>query len=128
MRGAQPQPVPTSFSSQTQFQRKAFAWGTSDAGQRSATKNGQSQEESQNRTYEVIAKTGTVKAEPHMDAKLKTKKSKGSRFIVSEMTMSGWLKLEHEPGWIAAHLRGVQDTGFAVKKLNLSCHFIKNRM
>ncbi|CAE7821027.1 unnamed protein product [Symbiodinium sp. CCMP2592] len=74
-------------------------------------KNGQHQEESQNRTYEVIAKTGTVKAEPHMDAKLKTKKSKGSRFIVSEMTMNGWLKLENEPGWLAAHLRGVQDIG-----------------
>mmetsp|Transcript_30793 Transcript_30793/g.69249 ORF Transcript_30793/g.69249 Transcript_30793/m.69249 type:complete len:618 (-) Transcript_30793:203-2056(-) len=39
------------------------------------------------------------------------KKSKGSRFIVSEMTMNGWLKLEHEPGWLAAHLRGVQDIG-----------------
>lgn len=51
---------------------------------------------------QVIAKTGTVKAEPHMEAKLKTKKSKGSRFIVSEMSMNGWLKLENEPGWIAA--------------------------
>ena len=43
--------------------------------------------------------------------KLKTKKSKGSRFLVSEMTMNGWLKLENEPGWLAAHLRGVQDIG-----------------
>jgi len=111
MRGPQPQPVPNSFSSQTQFNRKAFAWGNPDAQQRQEAKNGQHQEESQNRTYEVIAKTGTVKAEPHMDAKLKTKKSKGSRFIVSEMTMNGWLKLENEPGWLAAHLRGVQDIG-----------------
>eukprot|EP00439_Symbiodinium_sp_Y106_P046340 s3016_g5.t3 len=93
------------------FNRKAFAWGNPEAQQRQEAKNGQHQEESQNRTYEVIAKTGTVKAEPHMDAKLKTKKSKGSRFIVSEMTMNGWLKLENEPGWLAAHLRGVQDIG-----------------
>mmetsp|Transcript_30793 Transcript_30793/g.69257 ORF Transcript_30793/g.69257 Transcript_30793/m.69257 type:complete len:98 (-) Transcript_30793:1968-2261(-) len=76
MRPAQPQhQSPNSFSSQTQFNRKAFAWGNADA-QRPEAKNGHhgSQEESQNRTYEIIAKTGTVKAEPHMDAKLKTKK------------------------------------------------------
>ncbi|CAE7940466.1 unnamed protein product [Symbiodinium necroappetens] len=104
--------APSSFSSQTQFSRKAFAWGNPDAQQKQEAKNGQGgQEESQNRTYEILAKTGTVKAEPHMDAKLKTKKSKGSRFLVSEMTMNGWLKLENEPGWLAAHLRGVQDIG-----------------
>ncbi|CAE7610544.1 unnamed protein product [Symbiodinium sp. CCMP2592] len=108
MRGA----APTSFSSQTQFSRKAFAWGNPEPQQKQEAKNGQGgQEESQNRTYEILAKTGTVKAEPHMDAKLKTKKSKGSRFLVSEMTMNGWLKLENEPGWLAAHLRGVQDVG-----------------
>jgi len=99
------------FNAQTQFNRKAFAWGNPDAQRQEAPGKAAVQEESQNRTYEVIAKTGTVKAEPHMEAKLKTKKSKGSRFIVSEMSMNGWLKLENEPGWIAAHLRGVDNVG-----------------
>eukprot|EP00434_Breviolum_minutum_P004794 symbB.v1.2.004224.t1/scaffold221.1/size262466/8 len=89
----------------------AFAWGNPDAQRQEASGKMSVQEESQNRTYEVLAKTGTVKAEPHMEAKLKTKKSKGSRFIVSEMSMNGWLKLENEPGWIAAHLRGVDNIG-----------------
>lgn len=54
------------------------------------------------RVYEIVATTGTVRAEPDVKAKMKTKKSRGARFICSEVTVNGWLKLAKEPGWILA--------------------------
>lgn len=95
------------------FNRKAFTWGAqpSEAESKKKEKVQQQAEECPNRIYEVVAIAGVVRAEPFVQAKMKTKKSKGGRVICSEMTMNGWLKLEGEPGWLAAHMRGVDGIG-----------------
>lgn len=113
-------PVASNFAPNSQFNRRAFAWGQSGsapaAGDRpppvkTAKEAPKEEEECTTRIYEVVSPTGVVRAEPHIGAKMKTKKTRGGRVICSGMTMNGWLKLENEQGFLITNLRGVDDTG-----------------
>ena len=105
------------------FNRKAFAWnqpamvgqdagGAADAQRQArsqpAPSAGAGKEERAGgpttRVYEVAAWTGVVRAEPDLASKMKTKKSRGAHFLCSEVTVNGWLKLAHEPGWILSDM------------------------
>jgi len=48
-----------------------------------------------------------VRAEPQLGARMLTKKGWGARFFCGEVTVNGWLRLSHEPGWLLADLRGI---------------------
>lgn len=85
------------------FQCQAQLEASVSAGSSAAT----TAEEEPLQTFEVVGATAIVRAEPHLDAKMKTKKSKGARFFCSEVTMNGWLKLHVEPGWILSDMRGI---------------------
>jgi len=67
------------------------------------------------RTYMVIDQTAgcdrnwacLVYAEPHLNAKIKMKKSRGACFLCSGITMNGWLKLENDDGWVLPNSWGL---------------------
>lgn len=91
------------------FSPKAFPWNPNaktDAPPRPAV----DEDAPTKRIYEVLDKL-TVRAEPHVGAKMKTKKSKGARVFSCEITMNGWLKLEGEPGYMATDMRGLDGLG-----------------
>jgi len=98
--------------SNSQFQRKAFSWHPSGQQERekparAAPAAGGSERECPDRIFEVIVPTTVVRAEPHVKASMKCKKSRGGRVICGGVSMNGWLKLVSEPGWLASHMRGM---------------------
>merc|ERR1719353_1043879 len=98
------------------FQPKAFPWkDTTDAKESSVKPRPKADvDETTKRTYEVL-QTTTVRAEPRIDAKMKTKKSRGARIWTREVTMNGWLKLEGEPGYMVTDMRGLEGVGQVAK-------------
>jgi len=107
------------------YNRKAFAWGGrpgAEPAAQPAPQVSRQQAECANRVYEVVATTGVVRAEPHAQAKLKGKKSRGGRIICSEITVNGWLKLASEPGWLLSHMQGVDGVGEVALPVDDSLH------
>lgn len=74
--------------------------------------------ESTTPVYEVTSTTNTVRAEPVTSARMKTKKSRGSRLFCEEVTVDGWLKLAKEPGWLLTNFRGMDGVHEAARAVD----------
>lgn len=133
--GAQAQAEAAEVGRHDLFNRKAFTWTSSQsrsgqaaapapasrpapapapasANGAAATKQPQAAVRSPappERIYQVVAPSASVRAEPRAGAKLKTKKTRGARFLVSEVTMNGWLCLAKEAGWLLTFERNGDD-------------------
>mmetsp|Transcript_2515 Transcript_2515/g.5026 ORF Transcript_2515/g.5026 Transcript_2515/m.5026 type:complete len:760 (-) Transcript_2515:118-2397(-) len=97
------------------FQPKAFPWHgnrTEEAkeNQKKLEEKSKDPNAPTRRVYEAVDKV-TVRAEPSVTAKMKTKKSKGARVFCAEVTLNWWLKLDGEPGYLPLHLRGLDGQG-----------------
>lgn len=97
-------------NSDGQFNRKAFSWNLPNrpSPAEKAAKGPVKGTDCADRIFEVIVPTTVVRAEPHVNAKLKSKKSRGGRVFCSGVSMNGWLKLASEPGWLISHMRGME--------------------
>jgi len=91
---------------------QTFPWNRgsaspTEAPNRTTVPGGSADTAASTRLYEVVHYVCPVRAEPHLQAKLKTKKSRGARTICCEVTVNGWLKLASEPGWMLTDMRGL---------------------
>merc|ERR1719181_2198439 len=70
------------------FNPKAFPWAGSTPKAAPEPKK-PAEDEPTKRIYEVLEKTATVRAEPDVNSKMKTKKSRGARLYCCEITVNG---------------------------------------